>query len=277
VKRSGGIGAWIGHGLVALLLTALTQVGGVLYAVALIVRARWFAASSKPLAMLAALFIVSYGLAWAPIERLATFAGRTSLPCFENRTAPLVSSPIACALHRHYVRPELADVATSLARAVDRAYPGALTRTLDAGFPFLDGLPMLPHLSHGDGKKLDLAFYYARQSDGSYRRGVMRSPIGYWAFERPLPGETQPCAGREGAFRWEMAWFGVFTRDDLALDRERTRFALRWLATEGAENGIGKVFVEPHLRERLGISGSVIRFQGCRAARHDDHIHIQLR
>jgi hypothetical protein len=74
-----------------------------------------------------------------------------------------------------------------------------------------------------------------------------------------------------------MQWFGAFTRDDLVLDEARTRFALRWLAREGPGQGLGKVFVEPHLRERLGVSGDVIRFQGCAAARHDDHIHIQLR
>ena len=37
-----------------------------------------------------------------------------------------------------------------------------------------------------------------------------------------------------------------------------------------------KVFIEPHLRRRLGVESSKLRFQGCRAARHDDHIHMQL-
>ena len=55
------------------------------------------------------------------------------------------------------------------------------------------------------------------------------------------------------------------------------REALRWLSNEGQSHGIGKVFVEPHIPASLGISSDVIRFQGCLAARHDDHIHIQLR
>ncbi|MBB3160132.1 hypothetical protein FHS25_000564 [Rhizobium laguerreae] len=40
--------------------------------------------------------------------------------------------------------------------------------------------------------------------------------------------------------------------------------------------GLRKIFIEPHLKNALGIADSHIRFQGCRAARHDDHIHIQV-
>ena len=43
-----------------------------------------------------------------------------------------------------------------------------------------------------------------------------------------------------------------------------------------ADPRIQKVFVEPHLLERFGLSDPKIRFQGCRAARHDDHIHLQV-
>ena len=40
----------------------------------------------------------------------------------------------------------------------------------------------------------------------------------------------------------------------------------------------GKILLEPHLAHRLGVEGRPnIRFQGCRAARHDDHIHVQIR
>ena len=61
---------------------------------------------------------------------------------------------------------------------------------------------------------------------------------------------------------------------DLALDETRTAEALRWLAANLPATG--KVFIEPHLADRLGATGEKIRFQGCRAARHDDHIHVQL-
>jgi hypothetical protein len=61
------------------------------------------------------------------------------------------------------------------------------------------------------------------------------------------------------------------------LDQERTGAALRWLATEGQALGVERIFIEPYLAARLGVSSPLLGFQGCRAARHDDHIHIQIR
>jgi hypothetical protein len=61
------------------------------------------------------------------------------------------------------------------------------------------------------------------------------------------------------------------------LDTERTRAALRWLTTEGPGAGIERIFIEPYLAVRLGVSSPLLGFQGCRAARHDDHIHIQIK
>ncbi len=43
-----------------------------------------------------------------------------------------------------------------------------------------------------------------------------------------------------------------------------------------ADPRVAKIFVEPPLATRLNLSHPKLRFQGCRAARHDDHIHIQL-
>jgi hypothetical protein len=166
-------------------------------------------------------------------------------------------------------------LAHALSNAIDRRFPHTMTVALDANLPFLDGFPLLPHLSHDDGKKLDIAFFY-RTRDG-HARGETKSPVGYWAFEAPRAGETPACMTHQGALRWNMPWLQPIMREDLELDEPRTRYALRWLASEGPRYGLGKVFVEPHLARRLGARGEVIRFQGCRAARHDDHIHLQLR
>lgn len=64
----------------------------------------------------------------------------------------------------------------------------------------------------------------------------------------------------------------AFWRDH-ALDLPRNRAVLEVLA---GDPRVGKIFVEPHLVQTLGVSHPSIRFQGCRAARHDDHIHFQL-
>ena len=146
-------------------------------------------------------------------------------------------------------------------------FPGTVTLALDGNFPFLDAFPMLPHLSHGDGDKLDLAFYYV--DAGGYAPGRTASPIGYFAFERV--GE-ETCPAVWPTLRWDMAWFQPLVRD-LDLEPQRTAALIRALV---ADPRVGKVFVEPPLAARLGVAAEKVRFQGCRAARHDDHIHLQL-
>ena len=43
------------------------------------------------------------------------------------------------------------------------------------------------------------------------------------------------------------------------------------------QQNLGKIFLEPHLRQRLDLQHPKLRYQGCRSVRHDDHIHIQLK
>jgi len=68
--------------------------------------------------------------------------------------------------------------------------------------------------------------------------------------------------------------FQLFTRDDLALDGRRVQAALTWLRADGRAR---RAFLEPHLVDRLRLDANFVRFQGCNAARHDDHFHIELR
>lgn len=94
-----------------------------------------------------------------------------------------------------------------LSADVARAYPGTVTVFLDAGFPLLEGFPLLPHLSHDDGRKLDSAYYYATKA-GTYLPGRTKSPIGYPAFEEPRPGDPAPCLGRGDRLTlwWSLNW-----------------------------------------------------------------------
>jgi murein endopeptidase len=57
------------------------------------------------------------------------------------------------------------------------------------------------------------------------------------------------------------------------IDEARTVKLIEVLA---ADSRVGKILLEPHLKDRLKLDHPKIRFQGCRAARHDDHIHMQL-
>lgn len=177
-----------------------------------------------------------------------------------------MQSPLYCALNRQYVTPELRDVVVSVAERMDARFEGTQTLVLDANFPFFAGFPLLPHLSHHDGRKVDLAFYY--RDEGGYLAGVTRSPLGYFAFEEG----PSDCPKRRVSLRWDMGWLQPLW-PEYPLEPERMRAVLEYLV---AEPRVSKIFIEPHLKQRFGVQSGKIRFQGCRAARHDDHIHLQL-
>ncbi len=239
------------HGMVILALTLLTQLGGIAWIIALFFRRR----------------LIVFLLAYAGLWTLAyTTSPRRALPCFGE---PLrMQSPLYCALNRHYVAPELASVAQDAATRMAITFPGTITLALDGGFPFMDGMPLIPHLSHDDGEKLDFAFYYATP-DGRYLPGQTRSPLGYFAFENTPP---ENCPANSLTLRWQLSWLQTLL-PNRPLDGPRTAALITQLA---ADPRVSKIFVEPPLAARLGLSHPKIRFQGCRAARHDDHIHIQL-
>ncbi|MCY4336788.1 MAG: hypothetical protein OXC60_19205 [Litoreibacter sp.] len=238
---------------VVLFLTILTQIGGFAWLIALFFRQRLVA------------FILAYAALTTAAVWVAPNFGRVALNCFDD--GPLqVQSLMYCALNRHYVTPELRDVLIDTADEMGRRYPGTETIVLDANFPFLDGFPLLPHLSHDDGEKADLAFFY--RDETGYLPGVTRSPIGYFAFE---PGPTD-CTPRWPTLRWDFDILQPLWRD-YALDEERMAAVMRILSSD---ERVGKTFIEPHLVQSLQVAHPRIRFQGCRAARHDDHIHFQL-
>ena len=265
----------IRHAAAIVFLTIVTQIGGIVWLVALLLRR--FLPSRRP-AVFLFLFVALYAAATLVTQQLAPLAGRVALSCFPGKDASLiVRSPFFCVLNRNYVTEELAQAAQAYADHMAQAFPGTKTLALDANFPFFTGFPLIPHLSHDDGRKLDLALYY-QDPEGKSRNGETRSPIGYFAFQEPGVNAPQPCEGRPRwlTLRWDMRWLqDAFP--DWQIEPQRMHEALLWLSNEGQNHGIGKIFIEPHIPAGLGISNDVIRFQGCRAARHDDHIHIQLR
>ncbi len=243
-------------------LTVLTQLGGLAWAAAVLL-ARHKGMRMQGMLLVFGLF---YGLAWGAAQMSAPALGRVPLPCTGETLR--MQSPLYCVLMRNFVTPELRDVARGAALAVAAEHPGTVTLALDGSLPFFDGLPLFPHLSHDDGEKLDFAFYYA-DSNG-YAPGRTASPLGYFAFERI--GE-EICSPAFPTLRWDMHWFQPFVRKDLRLEPSRTATLIRVLRDDPR---VGKIFVEPPLAQALGLAGDKLRFQGCRAARHDDHIHIQL-
>lgn len=198
-------------------------------------------------------------------------SGRVPLPVFSEKQLKPANYFFVLS-NRHYVKPELLkatlDVANQMGKAVTLYY-------LDANFPFFDGFPLLPHRSHDDGGKLDLAFIYEKSSTGQLLKGSP-SWLGYGYLEAPAPQEyNQPadCAQR-GYWQYSLLSYLVPQNSKFTFQNTQNRQLLLKLAQHPA---IGKIFIEPHLKARLRLEGyKKIRFHGCAAVRHDDHIHLQL-
>ncbi|WP_417453065.1 hypothetical protein [Kiloniella sp.] len=266
------------HLSLSVLLTVVTQIGGVAYVIVLIFKQFIPAINKSKFRYNFLLFILCYSVLWGGSFLIAPQFGRVAIPCFSDQTEKIVvQSPFYCVLNRHYVSPKLLEVGNALAANIDAQFPGTQTLALDANFPFFDKFPLLPHLSHDDGRKLDIAFYY-RNEKNEYVVGKTKSPIGYWGFEQPTDDDGQLCSNKDHNLnlRWDMDWFQFFNKHQYHLDQERTSAALQWLVKQGQSYKVSKVFVEPYLAKRLGVSNKIIRFQGCKAARHDDHIHLQV-
>jgi hypothetical protein len=262
--------------LLFVLLTVLTQTGGLVYILYLATNrfihpvALWQRRLART-----GWFILLYALInFLLVPPLARMAGRVPLPVRSHaHLKPLTL--FTCVLNRHYVRPPLRQAATSIADAMETRYSGTTIYYLDAGFPFLNGFPLFPHLSHNDGKKLDLALLYTDTAGN--RVNDAPSFIGYGISEKPRTGEVNTaaaCACKGYAqYSFLQKLVPQYPGKRYLFDSIRTRQLIGYCT---ASPLIGKLFIEPHLKTRLQLNSSKIRFHGCQAVRHDDHIHIQL-
>ena len=262
------------------LLTVLTQVGGLVYLLSILTHKltdKWTNNNYLKATYRFTSFLTLYCLTtFLIVPVIAKPLGRVPLPLTEtNHLQPL--NIWTCFLNRNYVRPELKQTAFEVAKQMNNKFPGTTLNYLDANFPFINKFPLIPHLSHNDGKKLDLSFCY-RDTKTNEPTNECPSFIGYGICEEPRPEEkntTDFCADKG---YWQYSFMTkVISQDnkqDFTFDSDKTRELVNLFATQTA---IGKIFIEPHLKTRLNLTSDKIRFHGCQAVRHDDHIHIQLK
>jgi hypothetical protein len=261
------------------LLTILTQVGGLVYLLSILtfkLTDKWTNSNYLKATYRFTSFLILYCLTtFLIVPLIAKPLGRVPLPLTEtNYLRPL--NIWTCFLNRNYVRPELKQTAFEVAKQMNDKFPGTMVKYLDANFPFINKFPLIPHLSHNDGKKLDLSFCYI---DTKTVEATNECPsfIGYGICEEPRPDEKNTAAFCADKGYWQYSLLTkVISQDnkkDFTFDSIRTRDLVNLLAGHPA---IGKIFIEPHLITRLSLTSDKIRFHGCQAVRHDDHIHIQL-
>lgn len=258
------------------LLTAVTQTGGVvlLCTIGIIfffrkrLSSRWKVYLSGTVVFLLLYAISSFTI----VPLVAKHFGRVPLP-LRGGVKPLNIG--TCLLNRHYVRPALRDVVMKSHEVLNAKYPGCTVNYLDAGFPFYNGFPLIPHLSHNDGRKLDLAFFY-KDKNGKILNDAP-SAIGYGVYESPFGSEVNYAERCTSKGYWQ---YGVMERivpqhnkPDYIFDAARTAALVNILS---ANKSVEKIFIEPHLKKRLGLYSPKIRFHGCQAVCHDDHVHVQI-
>ncbi len=251
--------------LLVCLLTALSQVGGLLLCAAIPllrgVHRKLRPSIGSVLATTTAAMLFGFLMAtfsFFLIPAIAPAFGRVPLPCSTAESEALrPATKWTCYFNRHYVLPDVRKRLLAVAKAQKSV------RYLDAGFPFGSLTPLLPHLGHRDGREVDLAFAWAGEAEPP-------SPFGYGVYDGPAPGEPVPCAGRPHRLRWDFAWLQDRYRGS-RVDILRTRDLVDGVL---ASPKTRKLFVEPHLAARMVLSDPRVAFQGCDAARHDDHFHV---
>ncbi len=251
------------------LLTVLTQIGGVVYLLSLIISQKWNKnLKFKTLIIFIGLYLVST-LLIVPI--IAPVFGREKVQQ-SDKVKP--TSFMTVLMNRNYVRPKLNELLSQTESQLKGT--NIEIHYLDANFPFINKFPLLPHLSHNDGRKIDISLIYETKNGKITNK--QKSISGYGVFVNPKPSEynqIERCL-QNGYFQYDYPKYLTFGKinKELIFSEKGTRTLIRSILES---QHLGKLFIEPHLKSRMKLNDNRIRYHGCAAVRHDDHIHIQLK
>lgn len=166
--------------ILVVLLTLLTQVGGIVYLFSEFFCKSWKVNFRfKSLVFFLAFYLLSTFLI---VPTIAPFFGREPVKHLK-KVEP--TNYMTVLLNRNYVVPDLNLLLTSVSNQLESS--NIEIRYLDANFPFLNKFPLLPHLSHNDGKKIDLSLIY--ETKEGQISNHKKSISGYGVFESPRPYE----------------------------------------------------------------------------------------
>lgn len=250
-------------------MTVITQIGGVIYLLSLLISIK---RNKKRKFNTLVIFIGLYLLStFLIVPLMAPKFGREKIK-HTDKIKP--TNYMTVLLNRNYVRPKL----NELLNLTEKELFGTNIKInyLDANFPFINKFPLLPHLSHNDGKKIDLSLIYETKSGTITDK--QKSISGYGVFENPKHPEynqIERCLQR-GYFQYDFTkhvTFGTINKE-LVFSEKGTKRLIKSILKN---RNLGKLFIEPHLKNRMNLKNNRIRYHGCSAVRHDDHIHVQLK
>lgn len=256
----------------------VTQVGGLIYLLNLVIVNAWWKPKKHRWLKRQVSFVGLYAIiCLLVVPPIAKLNHRQQLPWYNVSTIrPQNWFTVIC--NRHYVHEDLYKVITEVsidfnAQSTQKDWP-LIINYLDANFPFIDGFPLIPHLSHNDGKKLDLAFRYQSRGERPPMNQTM-SLFGYGIYVEPTRDEiNQTAICKQTHWQYDITkYIGVPINGWMTYDGWETKRLMELLVA----SDIDKIFIEPHLKQRMNIQSDKIRFHGCHAVRHDDHIHVQMK
>lgn len=260
-------------------LTLLTQIGGLIWLLSLYLN-RLFQKRRRVWGLHWVIFIVLYTLTTVFIvPPVAKY-------CFDRVPMPVFSNPhlepenrIYSFFNRTYVKPALLQALEEVAEQLQEKFPGSAIWFMDANFPFIDGYPLHPHLTHDIGKSIDLTFYWTNTKTGVPMR-KNPSPHGYGLWAEAKPGEFDYSKHCKQQGYWYIGYDGTLAswgcnKQKYTFDEARTGELMRLIAAHPA---FGRILIQPHLKKRFGLEQYPnIVAQDCFSARHDDHVHVQLK
>jgi hypothetical protein len=258
----------IKHLFLFFILTVITQIGGIVYLVFVFLNKR-LQLESKVKSVLLFLGLYLF-VVFIIVPFTAPFFGREQV-LHQQNIKP--TNYLTVLLNRNYVKPTLNKLLQKTANELKNT--GIEIRYLDANFPFINKFPLFPHLSHHDGRKIDLSFVYQDTSGNITTK--QKSNSGYGVFEAPNNSEINQIVNCLNKGYWQYSYAKYMTfgsiNSDLVLSKKGTKKLIQSLLKQSE---IQKIFMEPHLKQRLHLTNKKIRYHGCQAVRHDDHIHLQI-
>lgn len=260
------------HLFMVVLLTLASQVGGIIW---FLVFTTWLIFKRKtPFIFKLISFIGVYLIiVISVIPPIAAKYGKVPMPT--SKQGKLIPHNILFPLlNRNYVTPRTLEVLERTASKVNEANNELKLVYLDSSFPFSKEMPLPPHISHSNGRKVDLTFAY-RKNGKLTNHGSCTT--GYGNFVGPGPSETNQikiCKSKGHQLYDASKYAGFGKKEDYVFDAENTKLIIDKLL-ENPETS--RIYIETHLKERMRISNDKVRSAGCWAVRHDDHIHFQIR
>jgi hypothetical protein len=274
---------YIGILILSILLTLVTQIGGVILLICIPIfnyinrfnEKKWLRNLLKT-----SVFCIFYLLStFFIVPTMAEWNGRTPMPFNNDHPNLKQHTLLTVILNRHYVTPQLKTVTEGVASKMAKKYGDTCVITyLECNFPFFDGFRLYPHLSHNDGQKIDLSFQYL---DKTTKESTSNRPswLGYGVCEEPKAGEENQAEMCEEKGEWQYSIMKKYliyqgNKEDYLFDSRGTQDMVRFFLND---NHVSFVMIEPHLKKRLGFEQVIkVRRPPCSAVRHDDHIHVAI-